>query len=69
MLTRMRLGVSWGKSKDPSRNTAIKVWVTPFRSPMNIFFAKGSSDQLVWRKRCGGIGVALPAYHYIRVIR
>lgn len=40
-----------------------------FRSPLNIFFTKGSLDQLIWLKRCGVIGTALPVYQYLRVIR
>jgi LPS sulfotransferase NodH len=40
-----------------------------FSSPLNIFFTKGSLDQLVWLKRSGVIGVALPNYHYLRVTR
>jgi trehalose 2-sulfotransferase len=40
-----------------------------FHSTLDIFFTKGSLDQLVWMKRSGVIGVALPHYYYIRVVR
>ncbi len=42
---------------------------TEFRSPLNIFFSKGSLDQIAWMRRSGIIGVAFPHYHYIRVTR
>lgn len=40
-----------------------------FGSPLGLFFTKGSLDQLAWMKRCGVIGIAVPTYHYLRVVR
>ena len=40
-----------------------------FRSPSNIFFTKGSLEQISWLKRSGVIGVAFSTYHYLRVTR
>ena len=40
-----------------------------FRSPLGIFFTKGSLEQIIWLKRSGVIGVAIPDIRYLRVAR